>query len=155
MSKIVTWTIRVMGALNIAFCLLGVAYCIWDLDRNFPRWHLSLDVYIWTLFLVLCVITFGCTLFLGYLGFRLVRSDRRAIRPASFLFAVEITYFVVSTLILWTIPARNSELTLGFFSLPASVFGPQIVYGYPILGIIVCIVLLRIDSSLARKSISL
>lgn len=135
---------RCMGILTVLYCVYGIAYYVRELAYEKGRWLGSPDSFDWVIFAALSVITLGATIYLAYLGMRLIRVDAAALGPMCLVFGAEIAYFLVTTFIFWNImPPTNPGLTGGFFGIPEDPFVPQLVTGYTIICLIVCLVLRR------------
>jgi len=138
-------TMFAVGGLNILFFVVGVWYSAAILSRS---WH-PLDelrsLGAWATFLVLITISTGLAAYLAYLGKRLLSGDEAAIRCTMITFASEILFFLIYVVVCWIVlplrwpdwPGRTAHL-LGVIQGPLC---PQIVTGYPVLGLIVSLLL--------------
>lgn len=91
---------------------------------------------------------------LAYLGIRLIIGNKTDLRIVVFLFAAEILYFFADATIFVLIhPSSVTHIEIGFWGLAASPIAPQIVTGYPLLGIIICVVFLLRGDFVAQKAL--
>jgi hypothetical protein len=138
------WTMRILGLLNVVFALIGIWYYIIRLSWHFQKASAVHSTRDWGIFSLLSLCTLSMISLLGYLGIKLIIADRRALRLTVIVFAAELLYFFADMQIFWRIaPTSMAQLTIGFWELATCLIAPQIFTGYPLFGIIICIVLSR------------
>ena len=146
-----TWTMRILGVLNIMYVAIGIwfsAIMVWAHWRNWPGNPSSLD---WAVFVFLYAISPLMIASLAYLGMRLIRKDARAILQLGLLFVAEMVYFFVLTTVTWLIlPMSLSKIAVGFWGLSQDPLAPQVVTGYPLLGLVLTLVLLLMRRKLPK-----
>ena len=136
--------LQCLGWITALYCVLGIAFYAWELISTKGVWPGSPNLWDWLIFALLSSVTLGMTSYLGYLATRLARGDEATIRPMRVLWWIEIAYFCANVLVFWrVIPSTNPGLTLGFFSFPEGPFDPQLVTGYPVIGLVVVFLLTR------------
>ena len=138
------WTMRILGALNVLFGFYGLWFFGSLLILHFQRAPVVYNIRDWTVFSLLSLCTVSMVSSLAYLGMRLIIGSKTNLRLMIFIFAAEILYFWVDSVnfvLIHPFPATYAEIN--FLGLAASPIGPQIITGYPLLGIVICIVLLR------------
>jgi len=136
------WTMRVMGLLNVLFGLVGIWYFIVCLNWYLHKSSVAHGTRDWAIFSLLSFCTLSMVSSLAYLGIRLIILKEAAPRVMIPIFAAEILYFFFDAAFFAIIPVPVTRAEVGFWGLAASPIAPQIITGYPLLGIIVCVVLL-------------
>jgi len=138
---------RIVGALNLAFGLGGGIYSAAMLSwkwRNLPG---APSMSAWTVFLSLLAISSLLVALLIHLGIRLLGRDESAIRRTAVIFSVEICYFLGYVALFWiVIPLRSPTwpgLAGHFFGMIQGPLAPQIVTGYPVLGLLAMLLIGR------------
>jgi hypothetical protein len=87
-------------------------------------------------------------LYLGFLGIRLMRGDASALFQLCLLFVVEIAYFGGIVYVTWfVLPDTMSDLAVNFWGMAQNPLVPQIVTGFPLVGLIISLVMLLIRRS--------
>lgn len=138
------WGLRCLGWITVLYCMCGITFYAWELISTKGVWPGSPHLRDWLIFALLSAFTLGLTSYLGYLATRLARGDEAAIQPMRVLWWIEIAYFCANVAVFWQIiPSTNPGLTLGFFSFPEGPFDPQLVTGYPVIGLIAVFLLSR------------
>lgn len=138
------WTMRILGALNVLFGFYGLWFFITLLTLHFQRAPVVYNIRDWTVFSLLSFCTVLMVSSLAYLGIRLIIGSKTNLRLMIFIFAAEILYFSANAVnVVPFNPSLATHFPISFWQLAVSPIGPQIVTGYPLLGIVVCIVLLR------------
>ena len=139
------WTMRILGVLNALFGLVGIWYFITRLTGHFQKTSVVYSTRDWTIFSLLSFCTLLMVSSLAYLGIRLIITGNRTnLRLMVFIFAAEILYFFANAVNFVLIsPSPVTHLEISFGGLAAGPIAPQVVTGYPLLGIVICIVLLR------------
>ena len=127
--------IRIIGSLNLLFSLAGLGYFGVRLANTWSRWPVVPSASQWAAFWLLSLLTVVIVGNVGFLGIRLIRGDQSAIRTTLYFFSAEIFFFVVEVGLFWII-SPNPRLTVGFLELSSAALDPQIVTGYPLLGVI-------------------
>ena len=149
------WVMRILGALNVLFGLYGLWFFISLLALHFQRAPVALNIRDWTVFSLLSFCTVSMVSFLAYLGIRLIIGSKTNLRLMMFIFAAEILYFVVNAVnVVPFSPSLATHLPISFWQLAVSPIGPQVVTGYPLVGIVVCIILLRKDKAATQTAFS-
>jgi hypothetical protein len=142
------WPMRVLGALNLAFVALGALYAASMLQVHWNNWPGSPNYQEWVVFVVLNAISIYLILYLGYLGMRLIRKDATALWQLCMFFAGEIAYFVAVVYITsFVLPASMSTIAVGFWAMALNPLVPQVVTGYPLVGLVIALVILLIRRS--------
>lgn len=156
MKNVRIWLMRVLGVLNILFALIGLYYFGVILRLNGRRGWIgsgSPALRHWIIFSVLCSLTVGLTVYLIYLGAQLLRNENSALRPVCIVFGIEIlSVFAMGAS--WAVLPGNPDLIGGFFSIPGDPFAPQIATGYPIIGLIICLILLLGNKRDAKHTVA-
>ena len=138
------WIIRCLGWLTFLYCLFGAVFYVWQFFAVSGDWPGSPTLADWALFAALSTVTVGTNGYLGHQALRLARADEAALRSMRMLWWIEILYFCADVVVFWQImPAAKAPLMVGFFGLAAGPFVPQIVTGYPVIGLIVVSLLSR------------
>jgi len=139
-----TWIMRIVGVVNLLCGLIGVYYFAFKIRLHWHNWPGSPSESQWLVFFVLSFISIYLLIYLGYLGIRLIKNDATALRPLRNLFMLEIAYYVASVVMLWVImPLSMATIAVSFWGMAQDPFAPQILTGYPLIGIIATIVLSR------------
>jgi hypothetical protein len=135
MEKVAEWIMRVVGLLNLLYGIFGI--CYFAAILSWHNWTGSRSLLSWLIFLLLSGFSIGLIVYLGYLGIRLMRKDRTAIRPAALVFGVEILYFLLGVEIFWiALPESMAPVAVGFWEMALGPIDPQIVTGDPLLGLL-------------------
>jgi uncharacterized membrane protein len=142
--KMTKWTMRILGLLNVLFGLTGIWYYIIRLTWHFQKASAVHSTRDWAIFSLLSLCTLSMISLLGYLGIKLIVADKSALRLTAIVFTAEVLYFFADMQVFWQIaPSSMAHLTIGFWELATCLIAPQIFTGYPLFGIIICIVLSR------------
>ena len=80
-------------------------------------------------------------------------GNKTDLRLMVFIFAAEILYFFVDSVNGVLINPSSARASIGFWGLAAFPLAPQILTGYPLVGIIVCVVLLFKGGFAAQKTL--
>jgi hypothetical protein len=133
---------RILGIFNILYCISGVYYFAavaswhWDKLRGYT------SGFEWFIFAILFVISLSLVGAVGYLGVRAFAGDKLALKLLAIVFAAELAYFVVDVVVFWLVlPPSMDHVVLGLWEAPEDLLAPQIITGYPLLGIIVSLIL--------------
>ena len=146
------WTMRILGVLNMLAGIAGIWFFIVDLDWHFQKLPSVHDWASWSVFCLLSLCTLSLVSSLAYCGIRLVIGDRSVLRLTIIVYVAEILYFIADVLVFWLIvPESMAHIAIGFWERAWDLIAPQIITAFPLLGIIVCVVLLRKGSSLATQ----
>jgi hypothetical protein len=133
------------------FGVTGIWYYIIRLTWHFQKTSTVHSTRDWAIFSLLGLCTLSMVSLLGYLGIRLIVADKGALRLTAIVFATEVLYFFADMQIFWQItPSSMAHITIGFWELATCLIAPQIFTGYPLFGIIICIVLSGKRDSVAR-----
>jgi len=142
------WPMRVLGALNISFVALGAFYSASIMHMRWNKWPVSPAYQDWMIFAALSAMSIFLITYLGYLGIRLIRRDSRALWPLCTFFLGEIAYFVaVFYITSFALPESMTTVAAGFWGLGLNPLIPQIVTGYPLVGLVIALVILLIRRS--------
>jgi hypothetical protein len=142
------WPMRVLGALNISFVALGAFYAASMFHLSWKKWPGPPVYQDWVVFVVLNAISIYLILYLGYLGVRLIRKDAKALWQLCMFFVGEIAYFAAVVVITsYVLPASMSTVAVGFWGTALNPLVPQIVTGYPLVGLVITLVILLIRRS--------
>ena len=137
------WTMRVLGALNIVFVVLGVYYAVALNVIRWGKWPGPPSHTDWAIFVLLSAISLSFLAYLGYSGMKLIRGDVSVLRPLGVLFILETMYLFISVLLFWNIlPASTAKIAVGFWEGGEDPLTPQFLTGYPLLGAISVLLLL-------------
>ena len=149
------WTMRILGMLNVLFGFYGLWFFITCLTWHFQKAPAAHNTRDWAVFSLLSLCTVLMVSSLAYLGIRLIIGGRNNLRLMLSIFVAEILYFVANAVNV--VPFSSSlatHLPISFWSLAVCPIAPQIVTGYALLGIVVCIILLHKGKVVAQKSLS-
>jgi hypothetical protein len=144
---------RILGMLNVLFGLVGLWFFIIRLTWHFEKASVVYSTRDWAMFSLLSFCTSSMVTFLAYLGIKLIIGKKTDLRLMVFLFAAEILYFWVNATIFVQIYPSVTNIEIGFWQLAVSPIAPQIISGYSLLGIIICVVLLLRGDSVAQKGL--
>ncbi len=143
-TKMTKWTMRILGGLNVLFGLDGIWYFITRLTWHFQKTSVVYSARDWTIFSLLSFCTLSMVSSLVYLGIRLIIGNKTCLPITTFIFAAEILYFFADAVnVVPFNPSLATHIPLSFWGVAAGPIAPQIVTAYPLLGIIICIFLLR------------
>lgn len=152
------WTMRILGSLNVLFGSVGLWFFITRLTWHFQKAPVVYSTRDWAAFSLLSLCTLSMVTLLAYLGIRLIIGNKTDLRLMAFLFVAEILYFFADATIFMlfrvTNPSSITDIEIGFWGLAAFPIAPQIVTGYPLVGIIVCVVLLLRSGLAGQKALS-
>jgi len=101
-----------------------------------PLGQASLE-YLLVIFVLFLVVNLALISLLAYLGVRLLKGDEAAILHTSAVLFAEIVSFFLSTYVFW----YHFPKYVPVFDTCTDLIGPQIVTGYPVLGMVVTLVL--------------
>jgi len=142
------WPMRVLGALNVVFVALGAFYAAAMIQRHWHNWPGSPIYQDWVIFVALNAISIAMILYLGFLGIKLMRVDANALFQLCLLFVAEIAYFGAIVYVTWfVVPDSMSTVAVSFWGMAQNPLVPQIVTGFPLVGLIICLVMLLIRRS--------
>jgi len=138
-----TWTMRILGVLNLLFGVGGLCYFAESLFVHWNKWPPSATKCEWAIFAILLVISTYFVVHLGYCGLRLIRSDESAILPSCILFAAGNIGELLSVQVFWLIvPLSMSKIVFGLWEVALSAFDVQVLSGYALFGFVVTLTLL-------------
>jgi hypothetical protein len=139
---------RVLGFLNISFVALGAFYAASMFHLSWKKWPGPPVYQDWVVFAILNAISIYLILYLGYLGVRLIRKDAKALWQLCMFFVGEIAYFAAVVVITsYVLPASMSTIAVGFWGMAINPLVPQIVTGFPLVGLVITMVILLIRRS--------
>jgi hypothetical protein len=130
------WLMRIIGCLNIAYCIAGIRFYVEELHPYHGRWPGSPNEHDWVAFICLSAISLSFDVYLFVLGVQLIRSRVAAVSRTLWTMVAEIVYEVLNTWIFWVAlsPHLGNDLAGGFFTKALFPLAPQIVTGYPLFG---------------------
>jgi hypothetical protein len=131
------WTMRILGGLNILSFLTGICYIALATTRPWVHWVKPPSNIYWFIFVLFLVVNLALISLLAYLGVRLLKGDEAAILHTSAVLFAEIVSFFLSTFVFW----YHFPKYVPVFDTCTDLLGPQIVTGYPVLGLVVTLVL--------------
>jgi len=144
---------RILGLLNVFFGIVGIWYFIMELSWHFQKWSAAYGARDWAVLSLfsLCTLLLICSL--GYSGLRLIAGDKTVLRFTIIVFVLEILYFFADVIVFWIIlPVSIAPVTIGFWEHAWDLIAPQIVTAYPLIGIIICTILLHKSNNMANPS---
>jgi hypothetical protein len=136
------WGLRIVGTLNILMALCGVCYSWAHLSWNWHRLPPFSRAGVWTVFFCLTGLTLTLVAGLTYFGWRLLRADLAAMRGTAILFGLEIVYILIDLIVfgaIITLSGRVDPRVNSFWSMSYDAMVPQMLTGYPLLGLIAMI----------------
>jgi hypothetical protein len=143
------WVMRIVGGLNLALGFGGIAYSAVMLSERWRMLPGGPSMSAWIVFLSLLgasILLVGCLI---YLGIRLLCRDEAAIGRTAVLFGAEMFYFLAYVVLFWiVIPLKNAQwpgLAGHLFGMIQGPLTPQIVTGYPVLGLLAMVLIRRRD----------
>jgi len=137
-----TWGMRTLGMFNVLFCAFGIVYFSLTALWHWKAWTAHTSMFEWLIFVTLCVICLSLVILVGYLGKRASAGDKAVLKYLAVVFAVELVYVVVDVAVFWLVlPASMDHVVLGFWEASENFLTPQIITGYPLLGIIASLIL--------------
>jgi hypothetical protein len=129
---------RILGGLNIVFAFFGVFYSAYMVEIHWNKWPGQPTFSQWVVFGFLSFICMSMILYLAYLGIRLIRKDASALWQVCLVFVLEIIYFWADVIVCWMIlPISMSTIAVGFWGIAESPLAPQVITGFPLIGIAV------------------
>lgn len=136
---------RLFGGLNILAGLFGLYYFLWSLEMHWHHWPGNPSHLDWTVFLALSLLSTFIVFYLGYLGVRLIKRDAGALRKVCLVFIFEILYFWADVIVNWNLVAPSRiTIQVGFWGIAFGPIAPQIVTGFPLIGLLAAIVLILV-----------
>jgi len=136
------WGLRIVGTLNILMALYGVCYFWVHLSWNWHRLPPFSRAGVWAAFFCLTGLTLTLVAALTYFGWRLLRADSAALRGAAILFGLEILYILIDLIVFSTIITLSGMVdprVNSFWQMSFDAMLPQMLTGYPVLGLIAMI----------------
>ena len=139
-----SWALRIFGGLNILPGIAGMYYFAVMIEMHWGKWPGNPTPLDWAIFVALSSASALLILYLGYLGVRLlVRPDAAALRQVCLVFVLEIGYFWADTFVTWNLmPLSRVHISVGFWGIAMDPLAPQVIIGYPVIGLIVAISLI-------------
>jgi succinate dehydrogenase hydrophobic anchor subunit len=149
--------LRIFGVLNIVATLFGLYYFAWGIRIHLGRWPGNPDQKEWAAFLAISAISTTLVLYSAWLGVRLIKQDRNALKQVILVFAIEIALVIGCFFATWMMrPISIPEDVLWFWSIALFPLDPQVLFGYAFFGIFVSAVLIlfgrRSPNPLAKAS---
>jgi succinate dehydrogenase hydrophobic anchor subunit len=138
------WAMRILGALNVLFGFYGLWFFVTCLNGHFKKAQVVYNTRDWIVFCSLSFCTVLMVSSLAYLGVRLIIGSKTSLRLMASIFAAEILYFFADAVNVVPLnPSLATHVPISYWAVAASPIAPQIITGYPLLGIVLCVVLLR------------
>ncbi len=136
---------RVIGALNCAFSVIGICMFLYLVNIHWNNWPGNPGPLSWGIFVILSTLSLYLVGGLAFYGVTLLKGNEVGLRPTRNILIAEIVYFALDVCLFWNHTAiSHSALTIGFWGIAEGPFMPQIVTGYPVFGLIVIFILMRI-----------
>jgi hypothetical protein len=129
------WAMRIFGVLNICASVFSLWYFGWIIDIHLGNWPGNPTRYDWAVFLALSALSTFLTLYLAYLGVRLIKRDYKALLLVIVVFTSEIVVCLVSFLLTWIVAPISSKVKW-FLDMAVSPLEPQVWFGYAFIGLI-------------------
>ena len=126
---------RILGALNIVVSIICLCYFAWGVEIHLGKWPGDPSLKEWAVFFAICAFCTFLVLYLAYLGVRLIKQDRRALWPVSFVFTLEIIVCFVSFLVTWVVTPVPIPKVIWFWGIAVSALEPQVYFGYAFIGL--------------------
>jgi hypothetical protein len=138
-----TWTMRIVGGLNVLFAALALWYLEEMIRMKWNRWPSSATGTDWVVFAVLLAISVYLVVHLAFYGIRLMKKNEAALLPCILLFAVESVGVYLSVVILWLVlPQSMNKIIFGLWWVALSPIHVEGLSGYSVLGFVVTLTLL-------------
>jgi hypothetical protein len=138
-----TWTLRIIGALNILFTVLALLYLAGMLQMHWNRWPSSATSSDWVIFVFLLAISVYIVVHLAYCGIDLIKLDESALLPCLLLFASETLGVWLSVWVLWLmLPPSMGKIIFGLWEVAISPVHVEVLSGYSTVGFVVSLTLL-------------
>ena len=140
------WVMRIFGGLNIGAGLFGLYYFAWLIEIHWHKWPGNPSISDWAVFVALSCFTTFLVVYLGYLGIRLIRVDFSALWQVCLVLVLEMVFLIADVWITWLIlPSSMSKIAVGFWGIADGPITPQIVTGYPLIGLIAAVTLMLLQ----------
>ena len=123
-------------------------------EMHWGRWPGNPSPLDWAVFVALSSTSAFFVLYLGYLGARLlIKEDAAALRLVCVVFVLEIGYFWADTLVTWNLGMIfRPHISVGLWGIAMDPLAPQVITGYPVIGLIVAISLIFLKRRFASPS---
>lgn len=146
------WALRIFGGLNLLPGIVGIYYFATMLEMHWGRWPGNPSALEWAVFAALSSTSAFLVLYLGYLGVRLLIGQGAAVLWQVFLvFVLEIGYFFADTFVTWNLGMIfRPHISVGFWGIAMYPLAPQVITGYPIIGLIVAVTLIFLHRRSAK-----
>lgn len=142
-DKMLAWMMRILGAFNLLFIAFGAYYSVVMVQIHWNRWPGNPTPLDWLVLLCLYAVSILILLYLGYLGIRLIKKDESALWKLSLLFVTGMVYFYVFVTVTWVVmPTSTSKIAVGLWGRSQDPLAPQIITGYPLIGLIITLIIL-------------
>ena len=146
-----TWMMRILGALNILYVAISAWYSVIMVHMHWNRWPGNPTSMNWAVFLFLYALSAVMIVYLAYLGIRLIRKDSKVLLQLCFLFVAEMVYFFVFVTVTWVIlPMSMSKIAVGFWGMAQDPLAPQVITGYPLVGLVFALFMLLMRRRLPK-----
>ncbi len=144
------WTMRILGGFNILQFPAGIYYTAVVISWHWRHWPMPPSNIYWYLFILYFGLNLALIALLAYLGWRLIRGDEKAILNMSLVLFIEMLSFFTSVQVFWLALPKYVPV----FDTPGDLLAPQVVTGYPVIGLLITLVLaIRIRLKAVPKSV--
>jgi hypothetical protein len=142
-ASLKTWTMRILGLLNILFAVFALffeAAALWLSRARFPT-KVTPTPMDWVIFALLLAVSNYLVVHPALYGVKLIRKTESAILPCALLFAAQTLVFVIGvyTLLYWR---SMLDIVTGLWLFALLPIEFSVGYGYSTLGLVVTITLL-------------
>jgi hypothetical protein len=146
-----TWTLRIIGLLNILFAVfaLSVEAVTLFIGDKFPT-KVPPTPMDWVIFIFLLAVSNYLVVHPALYGIRLIKKDESALLPCALLFAAQTLLFILCVYIL-LFGRSIREIATGFWVLAVLPIQFSVTFGYSAMGLLVTITLLTLSRRAARN----
>jgi succinate dehydrogenase hydrophobic anchor subunit len=131
------WMMRVSGGLNILNCAAGIYFTAVAVRLQWHHWSQPPSKHYWLFFFLFFIFNSALIGLLAYFGVKLIKGDDAAILLTSAVLLAGFMSFVLGTMVFWV----GLPKYVPFLDTSADPLAPQILTGYPMIGLIVTLVL--------------
>ena len=146
------WVLRIFGGLNILLGIYGMYYFAFMIEMHLGKWPGNPSHFDWAIFVALSSTSTFLVFYLGYLGVRLmIKRDVAILWQVCLVFILEIGYFFADTFVTWNLtPISRSHISVGFWGIAMDPLAPQVITGYPVIGLVVALALIFLQGRSAK-----
>jgi hypothetical protein len=150
------WALRIFGGLNIFPGIVGMYFFAVEVQAHWGRWPGNPSTLDWVVFVALSSTSAFLVLYLGYLGVGLLIGRGAAtLWQVCLIFVLEIGYFWADTFVTWNLGMIfRPHISVGFWGTAIDPLAPQVITGYPIIGLIVAITLILLQRRFAKVKLT-